>query len=78
MSLCVCRRKERQTDRQRERKKREENNSETRCTLSHAVIHLLVHCKQTHTKARAHTHTSYTLTHLASQEAVGASGTEQA
>lgn len=28
-----------------------ECDSETRCTLSHAVIHLLVHCKQTHTKA---------------------------
>lgn len=43
----------REGDRQGER---EERDSKTRCTLSHAVIHLLVHCEQTHTKAHAHAH----------------------
>lgn len=50
-------------------------DSKTRCTLSHAVIHLLVPCKLAHIKA----HTQklvlpHTPAYLASQEAMGPVG----
>lgn len=57
LSLCLCTIK-RERDRQRE-----ESDSKTRCTLSHAVIHLLVHRKQMHTKAHAHAQTFARHTH---------------
>lgn len=62
-------------------REREECDSETRCALSHAVIHLLVHCKRRHTKAHAqtctHKHLRAVHTHTSCfPGGHGASGTE--
>ena len=56
-----------------------EYDSETRSTPSHAVIHLLVHCKQTHTKSwhtETHTHTHTCTGAWCFPGGHGASGTE--